>query len=339
MLKKHIISSKTTVKQVLSIINSLKIKILFVCNNRYLLGTITDGDIRRFIIKKNFKDYLNYKAKDIMNLKPFFIFENKKNKKIPKNIKYLPLLNSKKEVIDIHENRTYINHCGIKKAIILAGGKGKRLRPITLKIPKPLVEINNQPNLFRLLNFLQNEGVEEVVICAKYMIDKIKNFLNNYDFKMKIILKNEKKFLDTAGPLGNLTISSNEDYLVLNSDLVFNINLSELYTFHKKNNSLFTICAKTKKYQISYGVLSNDKNVLKKITEKPTQSFLFNAGIYLINSKILKKVKKNKSLSMSDFINYLLNKRQKITIFYLHEQWYDIASLEDLRYINEKIYD
>lgn len=339
MLKKHIISSKTTVKQVLSVINILKKKILFVCNNRKLLGTITDGDIRRFIIKKNFKDYLNFQAQDLMNQKPFFILENKENKKIPKNIKFLPLLNSKKEVIDIYENRTFINNSGIKKAIILAGGQGKRLRPITFEIPKPLVEINNQPNLLRLLNFLQNEGVKEVVICAKYMIDKIKNFLNNYDFKMKIILKNEKKFLDTAGPLGNLTTSSNEDYLVLNSDLVFNINLNELHNFHKKNNSLFTICAKTKKYQISYGVLLNNKNILKKIIEKPTQSFLFNAGIYLINSKILKKIKKNKSLSMSEFINGLLNKGQKIKIFYLHEDWYDIASLEDLRYINQKIND
>ena len=216
----------------------------------------------------------------------------------------------------------------------MAGGLGKRMRPFTFKMPKPLMIINNQPNLLRLINQLEDYGFTKIYICGRYKINKIKEFVKKNNFKSEIIIKNEKKALGTAGPLGEIQFKD-ENYLILNSDLVFNIDFNLLFKFHKKNKLDLTICVKNKTYEIPYGVIDLKNNNFLKIKEKPTHEFLFNAGIYLINSKILKKIKKNTKLSMVDLINTQIKKHAKIKIFFLHEEWYDIATIKDLADVNK----
>mgnify|MGYP001279408857 FL=1 len=337
-----VVSKETTLKQVIKKINKLTEKILVVCKKDYtFLGTITDGDIRRFIIKKNFQNFQNYTASDIYNKKSSYMVDGTfKKKNISTKIAHVPLINKKKIFLRIVKNDLLNNFSkkNFKKrtAVILAGGFGKRMRPFTFKTPKSLMLINNQPNLLRLINQLESYGFNKIYVCARYKINKIKEALKNRNFKSEIIIKNENKALGTAGPLGGIKFKD-ENYLILNSDLVFNIDFDSLFDFHKKNKLDLTICVKNKTYEIPYGVIDIKNKNFKEIKEKPKHEFLFNAGIYVISSKILNKIKKNKKLSMVDFINQQIKEKANIKIFFLHEEWYDIATIKDLENINKTL--
>ena len=337
----HIISENLSINEVINKINKLKIKLLIACDkNKKFLGTISDGDIRRFIIKKKFNDFAKFKAKLIINKKSYYIVEGQKTlKNIPKNIKHVPLLNQKKKFLKIIDNnfKKNINFEADKDkvAIILAGGLGKRLRPLTYKTPKPLVLVKKEPNLLRIINLLEQYKFEEIIICAHYKFNQIQSFINNNIFKSKIKLIKDKKQIGTAGPIGNLDLK-NRQYLILNSDLVFNLDIDDLYRFHKKTKSQITICIKQKSYKIPYGIIDHKNNKIKKILEKPDFNFLFNAGIYLINYKLLNKIKKNKFLSMVDFINNQISKNKSSNLYFLHENWLDIANLKDLELANKQ---
>ena len=339
-LEDHIIPKNLKVNDIIKKINKLSIKLLVVCDKKnFFLGTITDGDIRRIIIKKQFKYFFNFEASNLYNKKSIFIRnQDLNNKKILNKIKkklYIPVVDKNKKLINILSNQETFNEKKYQNraAIILAGGKGKRLRPLSYTTPKPLVEVQSQPNLLRIIRSLENNHFNEVIICANYQINKFKKFLRSYNFKLKISLYKEKKPLGTAGPIGNIKLNY-ESYLVLNSDLVFDIDYNDLYNFFRKSKSQITACVKQKSYQLPYGVVMHEKNKLHKIIEKPEKSFLFNAGIYIIKSDILKKIPKNKFLSMVDFINCQTFKNKKTSIFHIHESWLDIAKIFDLKKAN-----
>jgi len=318
-------------------LEKLKDKILIVTDKKgQLLGTITDGDIRRYILKKR----INRKITEVMNKKPKFIRFNKKInyeelKKKFLNITYLPV---------VDKNKKYLYFLNLKKneelkktaVLIMAGGKGKRLYPLTKKIPKPMLLINQKPQLINLLSTLQSQGFENFYVSVNYKKSKIINPLNKFSKQenIKINFVKEKKFLGTAGSIGLLKNIYN-DYLVINSDIVTTLNFKNLIYFHTSKKSDFTICTKTFENKIPFGLLSIKNNKIISISEKPTLHHDFCCGIYVLNEKILKFIKKNEYIDMPDLIKNSTKKNINIFPYMVHEYWKDIGDKKNLIELNE----
>ena len=308
---------------------------LIVDEKKKLIGTITDGDIRRAIIKKI--DFQSNVSK-IMNKKPIFVnesFDKENIKKLmkKKSVLQIPVVNKKKVVENLiiwKDEKSYFDN----KVIIMAGGLGKRLRPLTEKIPKPMLKIANKPILEHIILKLKSQGFRNLIISVRYLSGQIKNhFKNGKKFGVKINYINEKKALGTAGSLSLINTNNAEnEYLIINADTIFNVNLIDLLNFHKKRRSLMTMAIRQEFLKSSYGVIKSRGFKFDKIEEKPIITTYVNAGIYIINHKILKYVKQNKYLDMPDLFNKLKKKKNKhIYLFPIYEKYQEFGTLKDLK--------
>ena len=297
-------------------INSSKIKILFVVSpNNKLLGSISSGDIRRSIRRKIDP---NSEVEKIMFKKPKFFFLkdakkiNKKN--LYKDLICLPIVDKNmrlkhfKIIDDIKKNKKS------NTIFLMAGGKGKRLLPLTKKIPKPLLKINNVPIIEKIIIDFRNQGFFNFMISVNYLAFKIKKYLGNgKKLNVNISYINEKNFLGTAGSLSLANVKQiKSPIIVVNSDLISKVDYNNLVNYHITRNSDLTICAKNKTFEMPYGEIFLKREKVKKIVEKPISNSLVNAGIYVINKSVLKNIKKNKKIMMNDFISYLIKKNKNV---------------------------
>ena len=299
---------------------------LVVGNQKNLLGTITDGDIRRGLLKNyNVNDKIEkiYKKNPLSTRK---ILSNNQINKIlnKKGITFLPLINKKNEIIDIYDSKKTDEVSSINfPMLIMAGGKGLRLRPLTNKIPKPLLLVNKKPIIEHIITNAKNQGISNFFISINYLGHKIKKYLGNGSkLGVKIKYLEEKKPLGTAGSI-KLIKKFNKPIIVTNSDIISKIDFKEMIKTHKKNKSQLTIVAKVFYEKDNYGRIIANGIVVKKIIEKLEQNLLINAGIYLINPKIKKIIKNSEYLDMTDLINKVLKKKIKVCVFPIHEEWLD----------------
>ncbi len=340
--KQSILSKNALIKDVIYNLNKTKFKICMIEDKKKLVGVITDGDIRRGLLKDL---SLTDKVLKIIKKKPITINENLNVNKIIqlldfKEIDSVPIINKKKNIVGLYIKKYTNKYNQFPKTavVIMAGGFGKRLMPITKKIPKPLIEIKNVPIIEKILLSFINEGFQNFFIIGHYKIEMIINYLKKFNSQINIKFIKEKKPLGTAGGLFFLKKQNYENFIISNSDVLTSMNYSDFYSFHKQNKSNITIAAKKEKFQIPFGVINRVKDNLLDINEKPSFDFLINTGIYIFDKKIINKLTKPKYLKMTDFIEKLNNRKIKKKIFILHENWIDIGSKRDLKkaIINEK---
>lgn len=329
-----IINEDEKVTELIKKINKSNIKIIFaVDKNKRLIGSISSGDLRRFLTKK-----MNYEAKvsQIMNRKVKFFYQKDEDKiqtnLFTKSIFCIPIVNNQRKILyfKLKKNLEVSN----KKNIIflLAGGKGLRLYPLTKNNPKPMLKIKNKTIIEKIINNFKEQGFCNFVISVNYLKNKIKNFLKNgKNFGVKIIYVEENSYLGTAGSLSLLKSKDNRlPIIVANSDLVSSIDYENLLNYHIKQKADITICSKNKIFVMPYGELLLQKYDVRKIIEKPTTSSLVNAGIYVINVNLLNYLKKNKRIMMNDFINHLITLKKKVITYPVFENWIDIGNKLEL---------
>ncbi len=315
------------------------IKILFVIDkNKKLIGSITDGDIRRFLIKKkvlkgNVNQFMN------KNFSYAFIDNSKKlNNALmkKKDLKYIPILNKKKKLVKIQTTERLFDE-KFNQIVLMAGGKGTRLRPLTKNIPKPLIKINDIPLIESLILKFINQGFNKFIISVNYLGKKIEKYLGNgKKFGCNIKYVKEKKYLGTAGSLSLIkNMKFKKPLLVMNSDIVTNIDFDSLISYHKTHKADLTICAKNYRNVSLYGELGTKNYRVISIKEKPIKDVFVNLGIYVINPSILKSVEK-RELHMTDLINFLINKKKKIFYYPTFENWIDIGNKKDLQKLIKK---
>jgi len=330
--KKYLKKSDTNIVSATKKLNSLDNKILFVIDQKKKYqGTITDGDVRRSIYK-NFSP--KNKVIKITNKKStFFYIKQKKNiKKLCKtNPRFIAILNAKKEIVEIVD--TYENNQNLElAALIMAGGQGKRLLPITEKIPKPMVIVNGKPILEHLIESLKNFNISNIFISVGYLHKKIESYFQrgkNLNVFIRYII--EKSPLGTAGCLKFFKKKNYKDLLVINCDVTTNLNLIKLYEYHKKNKADFTAVVTREKKKIPFGIVVSNKNKILSIKEKPTINFDYLSGIYVINKNILNKNYIKSKINMNEYILKLINKKKKI-IMYMHEDyWVDLGTHDSLK--------
>jgi NDP-sugar pyrophosphorylase family protein len=225
------------------------------------------------------------------------------------------------------------------KAVILAGGKGTRLRPYTRVFPKPLMPIVDKPILEIVIRQLQSHGFNELIMAVGHLAELIQLFFGDgskYDVSIKY--KNEKEPLGTAGPLGSMKDELKDTFLMLNGDLLTTLDFSDLINYHQKNNAIATIALKKRDIHIDFGVVDiNDDNNIVNYTEKPDINYLVSMGIYAFDPKVLEYIKEDEYLDFPDLIKKLISKGEKVQGYLYDGYWLDIGRPDDYEKANDEI--
>lgn len=337
LLKSNFVSSSASILDVIKSLNRSKEKICIVLNSKKrVCGLITDGDLRRIILKeKDFKNRITkfFKKKFVFLRENTIKLDAKKIFLKKKDIHFIPVLRRNGSLLGLYTRKNVLNQNEFENEVfILAGGLGKRLYTLTDFIPKPMLNVGARPLLESILYSLKSSGFKNINISVNYLQEKIKDYFGNGDsLRLRIRYFSEKKRLGTAGPLFFLKKRQlKKTIIVLNGDIYTNLKKENLLNFHQKEKNDFTICCHSYTHQIPYGVVELGEKKKNLINEKPELSYLVSSGIYCIEPKLLKYLDNNKYQDMNHFINLLKKRKKKIGFFNIHENLYDIGDYNKL---------
>jgi dTDP-glucose pyrophosphorylase len=333
--------NSTLIDAVQLIEKSVKRLAIVLSEDKRVIGTLTDGDIRRCLLLGGTLDTL---VGEGMNQSPVIANVNSSDHLLKKlldksHIRSLPLVDADKVYIRTFHEMEFLSETDEVKAqktfcaaIIMAGGEGTRLRPYTENLPKPMIKINGIPLLERQVRRLVKMGITIIYISVNYLSDIIKDHFNDgSEFGVVIKYLDEDKKLGTAGALSLLPeLKSAQSIIVINGDILTTSDFVNLFNFHKENDALITVSAINYHVQIPYGVIDFQGTEIKALLEKPSQTFFCNAGIYALSMEILKDIPLDTFWNMTDLIDKCLLNKKKVTVFPVHEYWTDIGTPEDL---------
>ena len=340
-MEKYKILSNKKIKDALAALGEFGQNCLVVVDkNNNLQGTLSDGDLRSALLNKK---SLNDGIKNVYQKKPTFLIKNNFDKKevekilIKKNLDIIPVITKNRKVIDvIYWSKIFGKNKNINfdiPTLIMAGGRGTRLKPFTNILPKPLIPLNNKPVIEHIIDNFVISGIKNFYISINKNSHQImKSYFHQKKNKYKIKFIEEKIPLGTAGCIKYLK-KNKKDFFVTNCDVIFDINFNNLYDFHKKNKYDFTLVGSYEENLLSYGVCKLKKNgLLKTIEEKPTFSYLANCGLYLMSPKIFKAMPKkiNQSLDMNELISLALKKKFRIGTYIISQNsWHDVGQWKE----------
>jgi len=313
--------------------------LLVIKKNKYLLGSLSEGDINSALISE-FK--INSKIKNLFNRKPKKInIKNIDNDKISKlflnyQIGLLPVVDSMnilKATIswgDIFGSTNNSNDLKNVDVVIMAGGKGERLKPYTTVLPKPLIPINNKPMLEHIIMNLRYFNLKRFHLILNHQAHLIKSYFKSLK-NLNINYFTESKFLGTVGGIKCLKKIKSKNFILSNCDTLFKIDYSEFYNYHKKSNNFLTIVVSDMQHKFSYGFCKVEKDRLISIKEKPSISFTANTGLYIMKKEIIKLIPKNQKFNLPDLINKCLKQKIKVGVYKIPKNsWKDLGQLSDL---------
>ncbi len=338
-LQQYISNKEDEIKDTIVKLNNVYglFQIILDSNNK-LVGTLTDGDIRRGILKGH---NINEKVEVFMNKKPIFSFEVNKSEHInllssvDREPFFLPILNSSKELAALLIKD---DSKGISQAIIMAGGLGTRLGELTKHTPKPMLKVKEKPILEYCIRQLEDEGIKKIYISVNYLADKIVNYIQNRKSVSKIIPIHEKSKLGTIGSLSLISKNINGPIFVMNADLLTNVSLGAMISFHLNGKFSATIASATYETTIPCGVLNpNQSGCLELIEEKPTINYMVAGGLYILNQEVYNLLEYNKYCDMPDLLNKSVNKNYINSLFPIHEKWKDIGKIDEYNKAKDEI--
>lgn len=333
----YCIGESTSVRDCMQIIDKNKQGFALILNEEGLLkGTITDGDIRRFILAGH---SIDEGVSKVMWTNPLTLPSGTADKEIrdfmKKNlIRNIPIVDVKGRPLKVFNINYFLSEDDdhVKTAVIMAGGEGKRLKPITDDIPKPMIRVGGKPVLESIINQLADSDIKKIYISLNYKSEIIeKYFKDGAQFGVNISYLREKTKLGTAGALTLIPEIPSGPIIVINADVITKINYSRIIEFHRQHHCVMTVAATQYMLNIPYGVFNLSSNFLLGIEEKPQKTFFCNAGIYVLNPEIIHLISENEEFNMTDLIEKLIRKGLPITAFPLHEYWIDIGQMEDLK--------
>ena len=351
LVKNILINPSNTIIDALNLIQkNFHKSVIVVDRNEKLLGILSDADIRRSLLKGV---KLTDEIKKFYNKRIFFVKNKKydlqkiKKKIVERGLFIVPIVDKNKKIIDLIsyknlENRSRSKVKGIT-IVIMAGGKGKRLKTFTDILPKPLIPINNKTILEHIISNFQSHGINNFSFITHHKSAIIKSYLKeiNSKLKMKYNFFVEKIPLGTSGGLKLLEKKITKDFFVSNCDTLVKNDLLDIYEHHKKKSNLITIVVSYKEYQIPYGIFNTNKNgKLIGIIEKPKKNYLVNTGLYVINPKIFKYIKKNHYLDFDSLLKIIKNHNLKIGLFPIEDKnWKDVGQWAEYKQTIENFYE
>lgn len=333
-IEKFLINDNCTVYDSIKFITEQGTQFAVVVDDSMKLkGVITDGDIRKGILREV---DLQSSVSNIMNKTPKYLEQGYTHSQLVKliskfKIKQLPVVDKNMTVTDVYlNNETYIGTERTNPVVLMAGGLGSRLGDLTSNCPKPLLKVGNKPILEIILENFIEHGFKNFYFSVNYMSEQIEDyFKDGADWGVNITYLKETVKLGTAGGLSLADFRNEEPIIIMNGDLLTKVNFSQLLDFHETSKSHATMCVRKYDFQVPYGVIDTEGDSISRIIEKPVHAFFVNAGIYVLNSDLLKLITKNEYMDMTSLFEKAKQKTSKLRVFPIHEYWLDIGRLED----------
>jgi dTDP-glucose pyrophosphorylase len=308
---------------------------LFVVDSKnYLKGTLTDGDIRRALIagkkldepisvayQPDFKFIVNGENDIVRKIKQF---------KEKFSIQLLPLLNKDGRILKVYNLKTHINLLPFD-AVLMAGGKGVRLRPLTEKTPKPLLPLGGKAIIDYNIEALQSYGIDNIYITVNYLHEQIEEHFSKTVNGTEIKCVQETQYQGTIGSVLYIDSFKHDTVLIMNSDLFTNVDYEELFINFQDNEADMSIVSIPYSVSIPYGIFELNEDNVRGIKEKPLYNYYANAGIYLIKRNLLKLIPEKIFFDATDFIELLIAKGYKIIRYPHTGYWIDIGKIEDYK--------
>jgi dTDP-glucose pyrophosphorylase len=332
--EKHLILSGSTIKDALNALDELSLDaILFVVNQNYeLIGSLTDGDVRRGLIN-------NFTIENIIDeiIQPNPRYIKKGDNNIQQIIEYrekhyriIPILDKQKRVVNVINFRKIKSYLPID-AVIMAGGRGQRLMPLTEKIPKPLLKVGDKPIMEHNLDRLAMFGIDDFWISVKYLGGQIQqHFGNGKNKNINIEYVWEDKPLGTIGAISQIVNFKHDYVLITNSDLLTNLDYEQFFLEFIKQEADLAILTIPYQVNVPYAVLDTIDGKVKSFKEKPTYTYYSNGGIYLLKREVLRFIPKNNFYNATDLIEQLIEKNFKVISIPFSGYWLDVGKHEDL---------
>lgn len=342
MKKNHLINQNITLLEALERINMLAPEplVLFVVDNQNrMVGTLTDGDSRRALIAGA---SVNDKAEIIMQRNYNYmrstqigdVLEIKRQKNL--QMKLVPILDEEKHIVDIINLEKYKTRLPID-AVLMAGGKGERLRPLTEKTPKPLLPVGDKAIIDHNVDRLISYGVKNISVTVNYLKEQLEDHYQEPRNGVQIVTVREPQFLGTIGSVKFVKEFHNDTILVMNSDLFTNIDYEDFYLHFQQHDAEMSVAAIPYNVSIPYGILNLDGRNIKGLLEKPKYNYYANGGIYLIKRRALDEIPNETFFNATDLVEKLIAEGKNVIRYPLNGTWIDIGTPQEYQKANEFI--
>jgi dTDP-glucose pyrophosphorylase len=338
--QKVLVTEDETILKVIAVVDRYLTQLALVVDDaNHLIGTVTDGDIRRGILREV---PLDAPIKEVMNRSPLVLRHGENPTDVYakmkiESIRSVPVLNQDGSIFDVlTPDEISVPESKNNFVILMAGGLGLRLRPLTENTPKPMLPIGSKPVLESIVDRLSDQGFRKIFLAVNYLAEKIEShFEYGQEHNVEIQYLREKDKMGTAGALALLPESPQDPVLVMNGDIVTKVNYNAILAFHHEHNAMATVCVREHHYQVPYGVVNIDTAKVTGIVEKPVERYLINAGIYVLNPKVLEMIKPLGAIDMTDLLEILIEQNHVVAAFPIREYWADIGQFEDLQKAND----
>lgn len=340
--KRHLFSQDKTLLEALSIINELSPEplVLFITDDgNRMVGTLTDGDSRRALIagasvddpvtKIMHRDFNYISVDDIDN-----VFELRRQKEL--KMKLVPILDKERHIVEIINLERYKTRLPID-AVLMAGGKGERLRPLTEKTPKPLLKVGDKAIIDHNVDSLISYGLKHISVTTNYLAEQLESHYEQPREEIQIQCVREPKFLGTMGAVRLIKEFHNDIVLVMNSDLFTDVDFEDMYLHFMEYEADMSVAAVPYSVSIPFGICDLDGRDVKGVIEKPTYNYYVNAGIYIISREVIDMIPKSEFYNATDLIDSLVKNGGKVIRYPLRGTWIDIGSISEYKKANELV--
>lgn len=341
-MKNHIISKDKSLLEALSLINELypdPLVLFVVDSDNGMVGTLTDGDSRRAIIagvsvndkidKVMHRNFNYMREEDIQNVQ-----EIRRQKEL--RMKLVPVLDANRQIVDIINLEKYKTRLPVD-AVLMAGGKGERLRPLTEKTPKPLLPVGNKAIIDHNVDRLINYGIRHISVTVNYLGEQIEEHYREPHNGIQVNTVREPKYLGTIGSIRFVPQFYNDTILLMNSDLFTNIDYEDFFMHFQQHDAEMSVAAIPYDVSIPYGILDLNGRNIKGLLEKPKYNYYANAGIYLIKRRALDEIPEDMFFNATDLIEKLIGEGKRVIRYPLNGTWIDIGNPQEYQKANDLV--
>ncbi len=333
-----LVAPETPIIEAIRIIDKGSVQIALVAKEgNILVGTVTDGDVRRGILAGI---ALDEPVSRIMNAKPTVARANQSHREILKQMRstevlQIPVVNEVGKLVGVRFLKDLVAEVQFQtRVVLMAGGLGKRLSPLTDDCPKPMLKVGDKPILEHIVRGFIDCGFNRFSMILHYRGEMIVDYFGDgarFGEGVEIDYFHEEAPLGTAGALALVKERLDESFFVMNADLLTKINFRQLLHFHQEQAAAATMCVHKQSTQIPFGVVNLDGHIIRGIEEKPITEYFVNAGVYVMEPEVLEHIGRHENLDMPDLFNRLIASKSKTAAFPVREEWLDVGRMEDFK--------